>query len=244
MTGITKSVRTFDRRRRWSAPALALCVMALSTACGGLERSEDSEPPAQGTFQRDANVFKLEVGPTGTPHTITEWLDVRTGRWRLEDGDRTLIYTGSDYVVVEGASGYLRRGSPEFIGGLSSLAPGIEALRGQIAGHAADLAPGSAVQFKTHSGVDLEATVVSAISSTKADAQGLFAVPLDRITTTAREVDPGDPTSLPVSPYWFGEALGNHSAVTAVEHETRLTEALRAEGWSETRRDRGLHRFL
>ena len=74
---------------------------------------------------------------------------------------------------------------------------------------------------------------MSAISSTKADAQGLFAVPLDRITTTAREVDPGDPTSLPVSPYWFGEALGNHSAVTAVEHETRLTEALRAEGWSE-----------
>jgi hypothetical protein len=100
--------------------------------------------------------------------------------------------------------------------------------------HAADVSSGSVlVGLKTEDGLDLEVTVVRSISSAEADSGGLFSVPLDRITTTATEVPIGQQTSLPVSPYWFGETLGNHSAFTAVEHETRLTDELRAVGWPE-----------
>jgi hypothetical protein len=231
MTASTEGLRDFGPASRWFVPALALCAVALVAACGGAQTPERSGP---GTAAGDAEVFELQVGPPGTKDTVTEWLDVEAGRWRLEDRDRTLIYTGSDYAVIEGASGYLRQGSPEFIGGLGSLAPGMEALRAQLADRSASLAPGSVVfELESEGGVKLEATVVSAISTFEADARGLFAVPVDRITTTATEVALGRPTSLPVSPYWFGETVGDHSAVTAVEHETRLTDALRAEGWSE-----------
>jgi hypothetical protein len=110
----------------------------------------------------------------------------------------------------------------------------MNALRTRLADQTDAVPPGTMVlKFETDAGVEIGATVKSVISPAEADERGLFDVPTDLVVTSAIEAPVGKLTSLPVSRYWFGETFGDHSAITAVGHETVLTDALRAQGWSE-----------
>jgi hypothetical protein len=172
--------------------------------------------------------------PPGESDVVTEWIDISSNRWRLVMGNRTVVFTGVDYVTLHGPQGYLRRGSLEFIGSLSVGAPAVSEIREKLTSQTATREPGAVIlSFETPDGTKVEARTTDAISASEADARGLFAIPADGITTTAVEVEPGTPTSLPVSAYWFGNSLDSHAPVTAVEHQTKLTEAMKAEGWSD-----------
>jgi hypothetical protein len=213
-------------------------AVALS-ACGA--DSRDVRSPAHGVGSGAVQ----RVSVTGSAVTGTtprrEWIDVQSGRWRIEDGGRTRIFRGNEYIVLDdifGAS--VRTGSEAFLGYIRSLAVSRDAVEHYVAGKAKahgisveNADDGKTVLRFRRGGHVFVATIEETLTDTEAGTLGLFTVPSDQeVTTRATEVVPGRRPSLPVQAYWFGNEIEGRQAVTAIEHSSLVTPELLARGLS------------
>lgn len=219
-----------------AATRSALCVAALTlvlVACGQTHEGSGAAPPAD-------VVYRLSLRALDGPGKRTEWVDPRTGRWRIEQEGETIIFTGDSYVTVSESDGIaVRTGSPAYLGFLVERAISRRPLRSYVAGRA----QASGVDVKSVDGKTrlkfrsghsvVAATIEETLSVADAESQGLFSIP-GPVRSTAREAPVGVASALPVRAYWLGPAAKGRTAVFATEHLTPLTEELlRSPGWSE-----------
>jgi hypothetical protein len=207
--------------------AMALFLLA-TLGCGAAPSADRSR---EASAVASDGVYRFTLRPEGSKAEATEWIEPATGRWRFDYGERTLLYTGTEYVNLDGASGELRRGSDAFIGYLAKKGPGLDVLTNYVLEETPAVGQTPVLSFSTDT-AQVSATLEEVVSSDAAESIGLFEVPTEKITSSMIEVVPGT-TTLPVRAYWFGPTLSDHAAVTAVEYSARLTPELRAEGWSD-----------
>ena len=200
------------RRRRVLIPAAAAVASAALVGVAAVSATDRS------------GVYKLAVGPAGGGHSHVEWIAPETGAWRMDAGGRTKIFTGSTYAVTDALGTYVRTGSPSFLRGLANLPVADDALRAYLGGEAAQR--GVRVARRDDGRIELRFSangrqLVATIEGT-GSADALFSVPAaaNGARTEAREIRPRDPLTIDVRPYWFGQTIGDRSAVTAVQHET------------------------
>jgi hypothetical protein len=227
---------TTRKGRIVAAVGVVVCA-ATVTACGeGTDRTAAPEaPPAVG-------VFKLHVRALNGPGLRTEWIDVSSGRWRIEQEGETIIYTGEAIVTDSGPDGVdVRTGSRTYLGPLVERTIAKRALRSYLAGSAGragvtvSTSAGGETRLRFRRGdIAIQATVKEVRSAAAADALGLFTPPTN-VRTWAREVAVGAKASMPVRAYWLGPTVAGRRAVTATEHYTPLTnELLASPGWGPT----------
>jgi hypothetical protein len=218
--------------------ALLLAVALLATvACGATQADPAAQPQS-----RDG-VYRLLVRAVDAPGTRTEWIDVESGAWRIEEGEETAIFTGDSYVTMSALDGVaVRTGSSAYLGSLADRAVSRPALASYLADAAKDAgvevsattSGKTELQFRAGA-IPLKATIAERITAAEAAKRDLFTVPANP-RTMATEVPVGVAASIPVRAYWFGPSVDGRDAVTAVEHFTPLTdELLSSPGWG--RRD-------
>jgi hypothetical protein len=214
-----------------------LVALLTGLGCGTAQGGPAAELQALG------DVYRLHVRAVEGPGARTEWIDLNSGQWRIEQGEETIIFTGDSYVTVSEADGVnVRTGSNAYLGPLADRIISRRPLQSYFAGHAkedgvtiATSADGKPqLRFRTGES-SVRATIEAGLSRDQAERMALFVIP-PNVRTTAREVPIGAPPTIPVRAYWFGPALEGRSAVIATEHYTPLTkELLSSPGW--TRRD-------
>jgi hypothetical protein len=224
--------RTGRRVARRSIVVAVVSAAVVALAAGGWAATAVGDGER---FVQRGEIVRVELSADGAPATRTEWVDPATGRWRAEQDGRTEIYTGDAYVLLDGPRGYLRQGSPAFLGSLKTGSVSLAPLRAFLTGRAFDRADssgagsGNVLRF-VRNGAAIEGLIDGKLAQPEAARLELFAVPADRITTIARERQPGAPPSIGVRAYWFGPSTVEHRAVNAVEHTTVVGPELRRLG--------------
>jgi hypothetical protein len=205
--------------------AALLAVLAFLAACGGDEPAAHDAVYKVGVTMKDTrpedpeDVAKLK-------HTAwVEWIDAVSGRWRIEVrsprepgsskvDSKTAIYTGS--ACFEDASyspPSLRIGSRGFLGACADDSIALE----ELGRHLVD-GREPPERFRGERGrVEFLATIVETISRAEAEERGLFETP-EHVADIARELEAGEPATLPIKAYWFGPNLANREAAGAVEN--------------------------
>jgi hypothetical protein len=170
------------------------------------------------------DVYRLTVTATSGQAigTWTEWVAPASGRWRIEQGDRTYVYTGTQYVVFgDGSGAYVRTGSAAFLGSFPNRAVTRDPLRAQLAGAAGvkvTTLPDGRVELEfTKGSTSYTATIEETIPAADAAARGLFAVPLAEVTSSSTERTVGLGPAPPLVGYWFGATYAGTKATAAVE---------------------------
>jgi len=202
-------------RKRLSAHLLIPVVLtaALTLAGGASGRAE-------------GDVYRLVVVATqpGGTQQWTEWVAPDSGRWRLEEGGKTYIYTGPSYAIIDRRQGaHVRTGSAPFLGALPNRAATRDALRSYLAGSSEGLEVNETPEGKKElrfrsSTTPIVATIAEKLSNAEAVQRKLFVIPAEEVTSSATERPVGARPRLAVRSYWLGPTFSGRRAITAVEH--------------------------
>lgn len=203
------------RRKPLSARLLIPVVLsaALTLAGGASGRAE-------------GDVYRLVVVATqpGGTQQWTEWVAPDSGRWRLEEGGKTYIYTGPSYAIIDRRQGaHVRTGSAPFLGSLPNRAATREPLRAYLAGSSdgvevKETIDGNQELRFRRSTTPIVATIAEKLSNAEAVQRKLFVIPAEEVTSSATERPVGARPRLAVRSYWLGPAFSGRRAITAVEH--------------------------
>lgn len=174
----------------------------------------------------DGDVYKLIVKASAGQTTAqwVEWVAPDTGRWRIEEADRTYLFTGTSYTVLDRRQGaHVRTGSALFLGTLVDRAVSRDALRNFLAGNLTGLEVKELPDDKTELGFQrgstrIIATIDEKVPAAAAEERKLFVVPADQITSSSTERPVGVRPGLSIKAYWLGARALGRSAVTAIDY--------------------------
>jgi len=199
------------KRRRGLA---ALAVAALTLA--GCSSSGD-EPRAPG------EVVHVRVRFAGASGFEEQWVELRTGRYRLQspDGREWWVFDGRRRFEdrISGAT-TLRIGSRLYLDGLATMS--VRELLAAYYLHGRRLVPGHGghvLALRRHGHTIATITIAGGISSAQADERGLFAIRPALATSIDREVPAGARSTLDIAAYWYGPRWRGLSGVTASDTE-------------------------
>ena len=196
--------------------ALAACLLA--ALIGGAARASAAE----------GDVYRLSVtAEAAGAERFTEWIEPRTGAWRIERGEATYVFDGRTYGVTRGQESYVRQGSPRFLGSLRDSSVARDPLRSYLAGTAAqngvtvERTPDGKVVLRFARGAArLAAVIEETISPGEARSRQLFEVNRESIASWDAERSLVRP-NIRMRAYWFGRRFAGRAAITAAEHWDR-----------------------
>jgi hypothetical protein len=224
------NIRETLRELRWLFLAGALALISIPGAAALTQIGAGG----QGV---QTKVYKVTLIGTlhGAEHTWTEYIEPKTGRWRIETADgRAKIYDGHRYAVSDPITGTtIRTGSPEFIGYLADAAisrPLVQhfALGAGLPEGIRVLTPAGPAGTKpryeiTRNGFSTTATIEQEMDIS-ADR---LSPPTEEITISTVERQLGTMPTLPVNAYWFGTQVQGRSATTTIEIRQRPASLVR-----------------
>lgn len=175
----------------------------------------------------------------------TQWVDTRTGAFRMLDGPNIRIYDGrrthaaidSKNEIVE-----IRRGSQRFLGYLArgplDLSGALLRLKQRSSARNFGSSP-QAIEFQSHHGtVQATLRLVDTLTASQAKARNLFSIPT-RWSNLSVERPVGAAPTNGVHAYWLGSSSAGRVAVTAKDFTSKITLEQRLAGME--RKEQRLH---
>ncbi len=204
--------------RRLASPRVSALLILVAAALGSAG--------AAGSTDAEGDVYRLTVTATIGPATEgwIEWLAPGSGRYRIEQSNRTYVFTGSSYAILDKRQGaHVRTGSAAFLGSFSERAAARDALRGFLAGNLAGVEvkehPDGRKELHFRRGeTKIVAIIEEKLSALEAQERKIFVIPSDEVTSSATERRVGSRPARPIRVYWFGPAVAGRVAVTAIEN--------------------------
>ena len=189
------------------------------------------------------NIYKItsvSSDQRGDKISVSEWVSLATGTWRVDFENQTYISSEDSYVVIDNETGsvYHRTGLPSFMGDLHTAPDGVLALRAHFKGDSTlpnlgfHLAVGENGDGKTTlSALDtngkqaFRVTIGDRVTDEEAQAIDILDTQPSKPEVVDTEFAVGQAPFTNTNAYWFGRAVGKWHVIAAAEHKRVRTPA-------------------